>query len=155
MKELTAESLYAWAAGRCSRSEYCRNEMERKMREKGADAALARTTVQRLVDEGYVDDARFARAFVHDRTLYERWGRQKTRQALLMRGLNSSDIDNALHTIDEEQYVQTLRTLLEAKARTLRAESPYLLRQKLLRFATSRGFETHLVMENLPSSEDD
>ncbi|MBR1593190.1 MAG: regulatory protein RecX [Alloprevotella sp.] len=155
MKELTPENLYAWATTRCARSECSRGEMERKMREKGAAAEVARAIADRLEAEGYVDDVRFARAFVHDRTLYERWGRMKTRQALLLRGVSSAIANEALQSIDEEQYVETLRGLLASKARTLRANSPLQRRQKLMRFAASRGFEAHLIMDNLPESDEE
>jgi len=155
MKELTAEALYAWATTRCARSECCRSEMVRKMREKGADSNMACKVADRLEEEGYINDARFARAFVHDRTLYERWGRMKTRQALMQRGITPSLINEALQTIDEDLYSGTLRELLKTKARTTKAATTFELRQKLMRFAASRGFETHLVMDNLPMADDE
>lgn len=155
MKELTTEALYAWAAARCARSECCRSEMVRKMREKGADSSMACKVADRLEEEGYINDARFARAFVHDRTLYERWGRMKTRQALMQRGITPSLINEALQTIDEDLYSRTLRELLKTKARTTKAATTFELRQKLMRFAASRGFETHLVMDNLPMADDE
>ncbi|MBQ9569174.1 MAG: RecX family transcriptional regulator [Alloprevotella sp.] len=155
MKELTFETLYAWATARCARSECCRSEMVRKMREKGADSDMACQVADRLEEERYLDDARYARAFVHDRTLYERWGRMKIQQALMQRGVSPSLITEALQTIDEDQYQETLRELLSAKARTTRAATTYELRLKLMRFATSRGFEAHLIMENLPLADEE
>lgn len=155
MKELTFETLYAWATARCARSECCRSEMVRKMREKGADSDMACQVADRLEEEGYINDARFARAFVHDRTLYERWGRMKTRQALMQRGITPSLINEALQTIDEDLYSGTLRELLKTKARATKAATTFELRQKLMRFAASRGFETHLVMDNLPMADDE
>ena len=116
---------------------------------------MACKVADRLEEEGYINDARFARAFVHDRTLYERWGRMKTRQALMQRGITPSLINEALQTIDEDLYSGTLRELLKTKARTTKAATTFELRQKLMRFAASRGFETHLVMDNLPMADDE
>lgn len=138
---------YTWAAARCARQEFSRRDISTKLMNKGAMADEAREVVDRLVSEGFIDDARYARAFVADKFRFERWGRVKISYMLHLKGLPDDVVDEALHQIDDTQYVETLKDLLEAKLRTLRAAPPFALRQKVARTAISRGFEPDLVFQ--------
>lgn len=144
-RNTTPEQAFTWAAGRCSQRECCRSDIMTKLLEKGLTRTEADGVLDRLVDEDYINEERYARAFVHDKTLYDRWGRIKTRQALRMRGIDGDYISAAMELIDEDEYVAALRALLEQKRRTVSAENAYEMRQKLVRFAASRGFEPEKV----------
>lgn len=141
--------LYAWAAARCARQECSRRDISTKLVGKGATAAEAREVVDRLVGEGFIDDARYARAFVADKFRFEHWGRVKISYMLHLKGLPDNVVDAALQQIDEAQYAETLKDFLEGKLRTVRAATPYALRQKVARAAISRGFEPDLVFQAL------
>ena len=141
--------LYAWAAARCARQECSRRDISTKLVGKGATAAEAREVVDRLVGEGFIDDARYARAFVADKFRFEHWGRVKISYMLHLKGLPDNVVDEALQQIDEAQYAETLKDFLEGKLRTVRAATPYALRQKVARAAISRGFEPDLVFQGL------
>lgn len=152
-KELTPEEAYAWAAARCSVKEYCLADWRRKLREAGVGEADAEAVLMRLEREGFVDEHRYAMAFVHDKWEYDRWGRVKIRASLRQKGLSPNDIDDALEQIDAEAYAAGLRALLAAKGRTVKADSDYVCRQKLARFAAGRGFEADLVLRSLDLEE--
>lgn len=141
--------LYAWAAARCARQECSRRDISTKLVGKGATAAEAREVVDRLVGEGFIDDARYARAFVADKFRFEHWGRVKISNMLHLKGLPDNVVGEALQQIDEAQYAETLKDFLEGKLRTVRAATPYALRQKVARAAISRGFEPDLVFQAL------
>ncbi len=141
--------LYAWAAARCARQECSRRDISTKLVGKGATAAEAREVVDRLVGEGFIDDARYARAFVADKFRFEHWGRVKISYMLHLKGLPDNVVDEALQQIDEAQYAETLKDFLEGKLRTVCAATPYALRQKVARAAISRGFEPDLVFQAL------
>ena len=131
--------LYAWAAARCARQECSRRDISTKLVGKGATAAEAREMVDRLVGEGFIDDARYARAFVADKFRFEHWGRVKISYMLHLKGLPDNVVDEALQQIDEAQYAETLKDFLEGKLRTVRAATPYALRQKVARAARPCG----------------
>ena len=141
--------LYAWAAARCARQECSRRDISTKLVGKGATAAEAREVVDRLVGEGFIDDARYARAFVADKFRFEHWGRVKISYMLHLKGLPDNVVDEALQQIDEAQYAETLKDFLEGKLRTVRAATPYALSQKVARASISRGFEPDLVFQAL------
>ncbi len=154
MQSPSAEELYRRAAARCARQEQCRGDLVRKFCEKGLAHAEAEALADRLEDEGFIDDARYARAFVHDKSLYDHWGRIKIRQALRQKGVGAAETESALATIDEEEYRRSLQKAVQQKARTLPlGDDDYTRRQKLARFAASRGFEPALIFSLLDLEE--
>ena len=153
---MTSSAAFSQLAARCSARETCLSEARAKLERLELTPAQCDAVLQRLVSEGYIDEARYARAFVSDKLRFARWGRLKIRQALRQKGLADDDISQALLTIDEQAYEDTLRTLLAQKRRTLRAATPYDASARLLRFAASRGFEPALTLRllHLPDNDD-
>lgn len=153
MKPFTPESALLWATTRCAQRECCRQDIHKKWTEGGLDEATCEQLLDRLEDEGYVDESRYARAFVHDKLEYDRWGRIKMTQALRQKGISRSTIAQAMdETIEEEHYREVLRHVLEQKMRTLHFDpadndETYKAVQKLVRFAASRGFEPDLIFQ--------
>ena len=63
------DAVFGRMAWLCSRREYCSAAVLGKLRQKGLDDKDAAAVLERLVRERYVDDARYARAFVRDKAL--------------------------------------------------------------------------------------
>jgi len=156
--EMTDEEIYAKALSRaaalCSRSEHCSSELRCKLEKSGLSQEQILRLLSHLQKEGYLDDARYARAYASDQFRFARWGRLKIRQALRMKRIAEPLIGEALAVISEEDYRKTLESLLRDKQRSLRVSSPAELSAKLLRFAYSRGFEPETARLCLPSSDD-
>lgn len=138
------------AAALCSRAEYCASQIEEKLRRWGADEEETARIIAKLIDEKYIDNERYCRAFANDKFRYANWGRMKIRQALRLQGLPAQSISEALQEIDEEEYLQVLRKILDAKARSLHDTDPYVRRAKLARHAAGKGFELELILSLLP-----
>lgn len=153
MKPFDEHSALLWATTRCAQRECCRQDIRKKWLEGGLDTDLAERLLDRLEDEGFIDEARYARAFVHDKLEYDHWGRIKMTQALRLKGIRRSVIDEAMaEHIDEARYREVLRHILNQKVRTLSfdpndREETYKAMQKLVRFAASRGFEPDLIFQ--------
>ena len=155
MKEVTEQGAYLQLAQLCARSEHCQHEMLEKMRKWGmADEAQARV-MQRLVSERYVDDERYARAFVRDKIRYNKWGRRKVEQALWMKRIDDDIRERVLGEVDDDEYISVLRPLLKQKRRSTKAQSDYELNQKLVRFALSRGFTFDIIRQCMDGDIDD
>ena len=145
MKEVTEQGAYLQLAQLCARAEHCQYELIEKMRRwEMSDEAQARV-MQRLVSERYVDDERYARAFVRDKIRYNKWGRRKVEQALWMKHIDDDIRSRALSEIDDEEYLSVLRPLLKQKRRSIKAASDYELNQKLVKFALGRGFTLDII----------
>ena len=155
MKEVTEQGAYLQLAQLCARSEHCQHDMLEKMRRwEMSDEAQARV-MQRLVSERYVDDERYARAFVRDKIRYNKWGRRKVEQALWQKRIDEDIRQQVLDEVDDEEYLSVLRPLLKQKRRSTKAESDYELNQKLVRFALGRGYTYDIIRQCLDVSEED
>lgn len=147
MKEITVEGAYTRAAALCSRSEHTVSDIKTKLAAWGLPASLHHGVIERLIEDNFINEARYAHAFVHDKLAYNGWGRIKIVYQLRARGVAQVHIDNALEQIDQEDYRSTLVHLLQGKWREVQSREPRLARAAMLRFAASRGFEPALVME--------
>jgi regulatory protein len=155
MKEVTEQGAYLQLAQLCARSEHCQHDLLEKMRRwEMSDEAQARV-MQRLVSERYVDDERYARAFVRDKIRYNKWGRRKVEQALWQKRIDEDIRQQVLDEVDDEEYLSVLRPLLKQKRRSTKAESDYELNQKLVRFALGRGYTYDIIRQCLDVSEED
>lgn len=135
----------------CSRSEQCEGELREKLRKWLVSDDDADTIIRSLRRRRYVDDSRFARAFVRDKFRFDHWGRRKIELALRRKRVQADVIAEALDEIDGDEYFAMLRKLLAYKARTLADGEPYARRVKLMRFAVGRGFEPQLIVKALDS----
>ena len=154
-KEMTEQEAYLQLAALCAQAEHCQQEMHDKMRRWGLDETVQNRIITRLVKERYVDDERYARAFVKDKIRYNKWGRRKVQQALWMKRIDADIQQRVLDEIDEKEYLDILRPLLKQKRKSIKAESDYELNQKLLRFALSRGFGFDIIRQCLDVGEED
>ena len=155
MKEVTEQGAYLQLAQLCARSEHCQYEMLEKMRKWNmTDEAQARV-MQRLISEYYVDDERYARAFVHDKIRYNKWGRRKVEQALWMKHIDEDIRERVLSEVDDDEYISILRPLLKQKRRNIKAQSDYEQNQKLVKFALGRGFTFDIIRQCMDSDIDD
>ena len=139
-KEKTEEEAFLQLASLCANAEHCQYEMLEKMKRwELSEEAQARVMAQ-LIEERYVDDRRYARAFVKDKIRYNKWGRRKVQQGLWMKRIDKEIQDEVLDEIDEKEYLNVLKPLLKQKRKSIKANSDYELNQKLVRFAYGRGF---------------
>ena len=143
-KELSPEEALFRAAALCSTGERCRHDISEKLTQWGVASAAAAKIVKHLVEEGYIDEARYCRSFVNDKWRFDRWGRVKIRYALKQKDLPELLIQSALDALDESEYRDCLRELLDKKRASLTGGERE-IRAKLLRFAASRGFEPAAV----------
>ena len=137
----------------CARGEHSSGEMLEKMRRWDVDDEAQARIMQRLINERYVDDERFARAYVNDKIKYNQWGSRRIEQALWQKGIDKETRQAVLAEINDEQYLEVLRPLLKAKARSVKANSEYERQMKLARFAMGRGFTFNLIQQCLPEAD--
>jgi len=150
----TEQEAYLTLAALCAQAEHCQWEMLEKMRRWGLPDDTQARVLERLVNERYVDDERFARAFVKDKVQYNKWGRRKVEQALWQKHIDQDIRQQVLDETDDEAYLSVLRPLLKQKRKSTKAASDYELNQKLLRFALGRGFTFDIIRQCLDVEED-
>ena len=153
-KEMTEQEAYLQLAALCAQAEHCQREMREKMRRWELDETVQNCVLDRLVRERFVDDERYARAFVKDKIRYNKWGRRKVQQALWQKGIDSEIQRKVLDEIDEKEYLDILRPLLRQKRKSIKAQNDYELNQKLLRFALGRGYTFDIIRQCIDVDEE-
>ena len=155
MKKKTEQEAYLTLASLCANAEHCQWEMLEKMRRwELPDDAQARV-MARLIKERYVDDERYAQAFVNDKIRYNKWGRRKVEQALWTKRIDDSISKPLLDEVDDEEYLSILRPLLKQKRKSTKADSEYELTMKLIKFAISRGFTMDIIKQCIEVEDED
>lgn len=157
-KPVTPDKALLRLADLCATAERCRHELQQKLRTWGIAPGDAERILQKLEEQKFVDDARFTRAFVHDRITLQKRGRMTVRRDLMLKHIPRDIIDEALDAVDEDEYRANLRAVLRAKLRSLGPRPtplPRDIRLKLARHAASRGYEAGLIFQALDMSEDE
>ena len=154
-KEMNEQEAYLQLAALCAQAEHCEQEMRDKMKRWELDEMVQNHVINRLTEERYIDNERYARAFVKDKIRYNKWGRRKVQQALWMKRIDTDIQQRVLDEIDENEYLDVLRPLLKQKRKSIKAENDYELNQKLVRFALSRGFTFDIIRQCLNVDEID
>ncbi|MBQ8456675.1 MAG: RecX family transcriptional regulator [Prevotella sp.] len=155
MKQKTEQEAYLTLASLCANAEHCQWEMREKMRRWELSEEAQTRILNRLVSERYIDDVRFARAFVKDKVKYNKWGRRKVEQALWQKHIDEDIRQQVLDEIADEDYVLVLRPMLQQKRKSIKANSDYELNGKLIRFAVSRGFTMDIIKQCISVSDED
>lgn len=153
-KEKTEQEAYLQLAAVCAQAEHCEQEMRDKMKRWGMDIEAQNRVIERLAQERYIDNERYARAFVKDKVRYNKWGRRKVQQALWMKRIDDDIQQRVLDEIDDAEYLKVLMPLLKQKRKSIKAANDYELNQKLVRFALSRGFDYGVIRQCLDVDEE-
>lgn len=119
----------------------------------GAEKPDIESIINNLVKEGFIDESRYARAFVHDKVRFAKWGKVKIAQALWQKRIPQDITDAALESIDDDEYLAALKDVVKAKFRTVKGATEYERKMKTMRSVCSRGYEPALVRKVLDLSD--
>lgn len=134
----------------CAYQERCRTEVAIRMRSFGLSREQTDQVIEKLEEEGFINDERFAGIYAGSKFRILRWGKMKIRAGLRSKGVAESLITQALESIDQEQYMKCLGELLAAKLRTLTSvEDERVVKQKVFAYLASKGFEENLIFQEL------
>ena len=129
----------------CAYQDRCTQEVRTKLATFDMPDSEKEKFVKLIVDEGYLDDERYASTFVRSKIHLKKWGVNKIRMALKMKGVSDEIISNALSEIDPEIYREELIKILKAKK--INETDPYKRKAKLAQYAMQKGYEPSLVWD--------
>jgi len=136
----------------CSRSEKSVFDLRKKLSDWGFARQEAEAVVKKLQASGFVDDKRYAKAFVHDKSTLNRWGQLKIRNALKNKQIEETFIDEALAGLDNVAVRKNLAQLLSIKKKSIAGLPLVEQKMKLLRFALGRGYGYEEIVEVMNKS---
>lgn len=134
---------------KCAVSEYCRADIRKMMSRWELPEGVADKIIKRLQNERYIDEQRYAHAFVRDKFRYNHWGWIRIEQELKRRNIPQEYIDEAKEEISDDDNLKALRKIIDSKRPTVKGKNEYEVNAKLFRFALSRGFSYSAINQVL------
>ncbi len=131
----------------CARAERSEEDARRLMTRWGVAPADRERVLERLRRDHFIDDVRYAEAFVREKINLSGWGARKIADALRRKRIARETIEQALSALDRDTTRERLADLLRRKAKNTRAETPYELKNKLIRYGLAQGYDYETVRE--------
>ncbi len=136
------------AAKYCAGKERSPYQVLQKLLEWQLSEVDAQAVLATLIQENYVNEARFVLAYCHDKFEFNKWGKQRIRQELQQLRISGDQIENGLLSIDHNRYKEVLQALAQKKFDSLNTESnDWKRRQKTTAFLVRKGYEMDLSTE--------
>ena len=152
---LSTDQVLDKMAKYCAYQERCVKDVTDKLKTFDVSEKVREEVLNYLIDNRFIDNKRFAKAFVRGKINQSGWGLNKIRFHLIQKGIDKETIEEALHDTDEEVYRQRLIEILTTKAKTVKAENGFEKKRKLAAYAMQRGFETDMIWEILKEDFED
>lgn len=144
-KWLSREEALAKLQHYCAYQDRCHQEVRSKLLELEVYGDHLEEVMAQLIEEGFLNEERFARSFARGKFRMKQWGRARIRRELKARQVSDYCIRKGLEEIDEGEYLETLRAMLQKKLESSGEEELGRKKQKAARYALSRGFEAELA----------
>ena len=146
-------STPAQALGRmrryCAYQERSHNEVRTKLLALGMRGNDLENVIVKLIEEGFLNEERYAIAFAGGKFRIKNWGRNKIEQQLKVKGVSDYVINRAMKEIDEKDYKKSLQMLLKKKVGSIKDSNFFGRKQKLSNFLIRKGYEPELVWEEV------
>lgn len=133
----------------CAYQERCHKEVKDKLYTMRMIPEVIEQVMGTLVNEGYVNESRFSQQFARGKFSIKHWGKLRITRELKLRKVSTYDIKLALKEIDEASYLRKINEISEKKWEQLSRHTPQIRKQKLFQYLAYRGWETHLIYEQL------
>lgn len=146
-KTKTPEQALASLMRLCARAEKSSGDAMRLMYTWGVEQSRRGEVLEKLIELKFIDDRRYAEAFVRDKVKFSGWGSYKIATTLVQKGIKRAVIDGALSEIDENIMVERLNEKLARKIKSIKHTTHYELKTKLIRYGLSLGYDFDKVRD--------
>lgn len=144
-KQLTKEQALQKLKHYCAYQERCHSEVKEKLYNLGVWKKEHDEITATLIEEGYLNEERFAMAFAGGRFRIKQWGRVKIKYELKQKQVSEYSIKKALKQIDEDEYLKVLNKLAKEKYASLKNEQYLIRKKKTMDYLMGKGFEMELI----------
>ena len=149
----TTTQAFVKIASFCAYQERTQQEVRSKLYEYGIKTDEVEVIIVKLIEENFLNEERFAKAFAGGKFRVKKWGRNKIIRELEMRGLSAYCIKSGLKVIENDDYLATIHGIIKKKECEITAKNDYQKKYKIAVYLISRGFESELVWDILKSSD--
>lgn len=145
-KTKSAEQALTALMRLCARAEKSTGDALRLMNTWGVEEQAQQKVLKHLIDQHFIDNTRYASAFVREKVRLSGWGALKIRAALQRKGIDRQIIAEALSEIDDTTMSNRLEEQLKRKSKSTKYATQYELKTKLIRYGLSLGFNYETVI---------
>ncbi|MFO7844047.1 MAG: regulatory protein RecX [Bacteroidales bacterium] len=150
-KKISIKQALVKAENLCAQKEQCINDIKQKFYRWGINTSDSETLIASLVNDKFIDEARYATAFAKEKFRFNKWGKIKIEYALKQKNIPEDYIHQALNQIPLSEYNTVLEKELLKKRKSIKDTDQYTIKSKLVRFAVSKGFENGKVFDMVNS----
>lgn len=133
----------------CSSKEVCIADIKLKLANWNTNPDFIEEIINSLVDEKFIDEERYALAFASDKFRFNNWGKIKISYHLSAKKISSQTINIAINEIPNAEYYKTAKKLIISKLNSIKTQDTFKLKNKVLSYMASKGYETDLVFNIL------
>ncbi|MRX46520.1 regulatory protein RecX [Pedobacter puniceum] len=145
LKYIDKKTALQKAEAYCAYQERSQYEVRTKLLNLGLKFQELEEVITALIENNFLNEARFAQAFTQGKLRMKGWGRNKIKQGLVAKGVSVPIIKSALQKINKEEYTDKLIDILKKKHKEYQFKDDYGTKNKLIKHALSRGFEYDLI----------
>ncbi len=133
----------------CAYQERCQSEVRSKLLEWGQRGNTLENIIVELISEDFINEERFARAYVRGKFRMKKWGTHKIISELKRRKISEYCIKKAMLEIEPKELTQSLQKLVAKKSALVSEKHPIKRNQKIAAYAIRKGYPSELVWKLL------
>lgn len=145
---MTPPSAYNYALNLLSARPYATSALRRKLIQKEYSAADADEAIRRLVDNGLLDDAKYAEQYARSKMLSTGSSKRRLTQDLYRKGIRGETATNAIAAVIEQEDIDPAAVIERVAAKKLAQLGnlePVVLRRRLFAFLARRGYDVEEI----------
>ncbi len=137
----------------CAYQDRTEEQAREKLLKMGVGVDQADRILKKFITEGFIDEQRYANSFVLGKFRNNKWGKSKILYALKARKISDEEIGNAFTQLEEGEYLEQMKKLINKKRAQVKEKNPALKQNKIARYMQSKGYESGLVWKILNGKE--
>jgi len=141
---LTPPSAYNYALNLLSARPYSTSALYRKLIQKKYSAADADDAIRRLLDNGLLDDKKYAEQYARSKILSTGSSKRRLQQDLYRKGIKGDVATTAIANVLEQEEIDpavVIERVAKKKLAQLGDLEPLVLRRRLFAFLARRGYD--------------
>lgn len=139
----------------CAYQERCQMEVRNKLRDFQITSDEREEVIMELIQQNFLNEERYAKALARGKFRMKKWGKKKIELALKQKDISPACIAIGLEEISDEEYASTIHQLVEKTWNKNRGVQSYQRVSKTAKYVIGRGFESHLVWDELKQVTND
>lgn len=133
----------------CAYQERCHKEVRQKLRDMHMIPEAIDVVIGHLLEHNFLNEERFAKTFVSGKFKIKKWGKRRLTLELKQKDISKYNINLALSTIGNDEYIDTFNALAEKKVKNIKESNILKKKKKLADYLLYRGWEPHLVFDKV------